>query len=105
MASEPAFKDLREPATTTVSFQDDSISPKPGLESKPSEVVAADRVDLEKASSSTGSSAALGDMAGAAQGNHYQPKQDIITRMECITDVQMKVAMATQLSSWTFMKQ
>ena len=46
-------------------------------------------VDLEAASSS--STASLGDMAGAGQGQHYQPKQDILTRMECITDFHMKV--------------
>ncbi|KAK9818602.1 hypothetical protein WJX74_009103 [Apatococcus lobatus] len=46
---------------------------------------------LETASSNSSSSAPLGDMAGAKAGQHYQPKKDILTRIECITDFQMKV--------------
>ena len=47
---------------------------------------------LETSSSNSSSSAPLGDMAGAKAGQHYQPKKDILTRIECITDSQMKVS-------------
>ncbi len=45
--------------------------------------------DLERGSAA--SSAQLGDMAGAGQNQHYQPKQDIITRLEHIREKDMKV--------------
>ena len=45
--------------------------------------------DLERAS--TTSSVPLGDMAGAGQNQHYQPKQDIICRLEHIREKDMKV--------------
>lgn len=48
-----------------------------------------DEYDLERAS--TASSIPLGDMAGASQGKHYQPKQDIICRIEHIPERDMKV--------------
>ncbi|KAK9863541.1 hypothetical protein WJX84_001265 [Apatococcus fuscideae] len=44
--------------------------------------------DLERGSAA--SSAQLGDMAGAGQNQHYQPKQDIITRLEHIREKDMK---------------
>ncbi len=51
-------------------------------------------LDIERASST--SSAAFGDMAGAGQNKHYQPKQDIITRLEFLGERDMKVQIRSQ---------
>lgn len=52
-------------------------------------------IDLERASTAS-SMNALGDMAGAGQDKHYQPKEDIITRLEHIRQKDMKVPSINQ---------
>lgn len=77
-------------ASCNISMPEDSAAPaqpQPAGDNKISTLD--DDYDLERAS--TASSIPLGDMAGASQGKHYQPKQDIICRIEHIPERDMKV--------------
>ena len=77
-------------ATVKASFPTDTAEPVQTRPTGDSELHNHDdEYDLERAS--TASSIPLGDMAGASQGKHYQPKQDIICRIEHIPERDMKV--------------